>query len=92
MTQRTPMVRHGQHVYTLDNEGIGEVDQVQGDYFTVRRGLFGLGGHLHIPFEDLHEMRGDRVYVNAVRDEVEMKGWQDPPLHPGHQGQGPTRP
>lgn len=86
----TAMVQQGQHVYTLDNEKLGEVEAIMGDYFKVRRGLF--HGCLYIPLEDLHEMRQDRVYVNAVHDEVDLKGWQEPPLDSDHHGQGPTRP
>ena len=89
--QGTPMVREGQDVRTLDDEKLGEVGEVSGDYFTVKRGF--LHDDLYIPFEQLHEMRGETLYVNAVRDEVQLKGWQDAPLHREHDGgHDPTRP
>jgi hypothetical protein len=86
----TPMVQRGQDVYTLDNKRLGEVGDPTGDYFIVRRGL--LQADLFIPFEDVHEIRPERVTVNAVGNEVELKNWREQPLHRGHHGEGPTRP
>ena len=86
----TPMVQHNQDVYTLDNRRLGEVGDTSGDYFVVRRGL--LQADLYVPFEDVHEIRPERVTVNAVAGEVELKNWREQPLHRGHHGEGPTRP
>ncbi len=89
-TTSTSTVRPGQAVYSLDREKLGEVSEITGDYFTVKGGLF--HHDLYVPLGDVHEMREDALYVNAVRDEVEMKGWREQPLHSEHHGEGPTRP
>ncbi len=89
-TAGTPMVQHNQDVYTLDNRRLGEVGDTSGDYFVVRRGL--LQSDLYIPYEDVHEIRPERVTVNAVEGEIELKNWREQPLHRGHHGEGPTRP
>ncbi len=89
-TAGTPMVQHNQDVYTLDNRRLGEVGDTSGDYFVVRRGL--LQADLYIPYEDVHEIRPERVTVNAVAGEIELKNWREQPLHRGHHGEGPTRP
>lgn|GEM_PF-916334 len=86
----TPMVRRGQDVYTLDNNRLGEVGDTAGDYFVTRRGL--LQADLYIPYEDVHEIHPERVTVNAVSAEIEMKNWREQPLQRGHHGEGPTRP
>lgn len=75
----TPMVQAGQSVFTLDDDRLGEVAEAHGDFFTVKRGF--LHSDLYIPFEDVHDIRPDRVYVNAVRDEVELKAWDAEPSH-----------
>ncbi len=76
-TKGTPMVRPGQDVFTLDDDKLGEVREAVGEFFTVRRGF--LQAELYIPFEDVHDIRPDTVYVNAIRDEVELKGWDVEP-------------
>nr|MBA2364575.1 hypothetical protein [Chloroflexia bacterium] len=47
---------------------------------------------LYIPYEDVHEIHPERVTVNAVSAEIEMKNWREQPLQRGHHGEGPTRP
>lgn len=86
----TPTVRPGQDVLTLDNEKLGEVGDTSGDYFTVKRGF--LHSDLYVPYESVHDMRPDVVYVSATMDEVELKNWSERPLHRGHTSEGPTRP
>lgn len=75
----TPMVQTGQSVFTLDDDRLGEVAEAHGDFFTVKRGF--MKSELYIPFEDVHDIRPGRVYVNAVRDEVELKAWDAEPSH-----------
>lgn len=77
MSDPTPSITKGQTVFTLDDRELGRVTDVHGNYFTVSRGL--LHSKLYVTLEDLHDMRGDRVIVNAVADEVEMKNWDVPP-------------
>lgn len=84
------VVRPGQAVVTMDDDRIGTVGEILGDYFTVRRGLF--RGDLYVPLEDTRDIRPDAVYLNATAAEVDLKGWEEPPLHPEHRGGGPTRP
>lgn len=89
-TPGTPTVQPGYGVYALDSVGLGEVSDTTGDYFTVKQGL--LRPDLYIPFEDVRDIRPDTVYVNATKDEVELKNWQEQPLHREHPSAGPTRP
>ncbi|MEJ7652088.1 MAG: hypothetical protein WKH64_01375 [Chloroflexia bacterium] len=66
------------------------MSEILGDYFVVHRGL--LRSDLYIPFEDLHGMGPDTVYLNAIQDEIEIKNWSQPPIRRTHEGQGPGRP
>lgn len=86
----TPTVEPGQRVMTLDDEPLGVVSRIDGDYFVAAGGP--TGGELYIPFEQLHEWREGYIVVSATRDEVQLRGWQDRPLNTGHDSQGPTRP
>ncbi len=90
VAQGTPMVRAGQDVHTLDNHKIGDVGDTSGDYFTVRRGL--MHSDLYIPYEDVHDIRPDTVYVNATAGEVDLRNWTEQPRQRGHRSEGPTRP
>lgn len=89
-SQGTPMVRPGQAVHTLDDEKLGEVGDASGDYFTVKRGL--LHSDLYIPFEDVHDIRPDVVYVNAVAAEVDLMNWKEQPRQRSHRSEDRTRP
>lgn len=86
----TPAVERGQRVVTLDDEPLGVVARLEGDYFVVAGSP--TDSELFVPFEQLHEWRNEYIVVSATRDEVPLRGWQDRPLQTEHDSQGPTRP
>ncbi len=86
----TPTVRPGDEVYTLDAAKRGGVGDAADDYFTVKRGL--LQSELYISFEEIRDIWPGVVYVNVTADQLELKHWREPPLHPEHRSAGPTSP
>jgi hypothetical protein len=65
-----PDIRVGMTVYSMDDEKLGVIERVDEDNFTVERGWF-FHKDFMIPYDDIEEIREDRVLVRQRREDLE---------------------
>ena len=56
-------------VYSSDNERLGKVKEVTGDYFIVRRGLF--SSDIEANYASVQAVQNERVILNLTKDQVD---------------------
>ena len=81
-TRGSSDIREGMEVFDVDRDKIGSVEEVAGGgagYMKVKTGLLGLGGSWYIPFDAVREVRSDRIYLSAGKDDADRLGWNAPP-------------
>ena len=69
-----PLVEPGMYVVGVAGDEIGQVKAVRaGDFLIDRSGSLGFGPHgaVHLPFERIHVMRGDRITLDIPSSQVE---------------------
>jgi uncharacterized protein (TIGR02271 family) len=79
MTDRTWIVEPGWDVYGSDGEKIGNVAEVETEYFRVEKGLI-FKSDFYVPATAITDSSDGMVYINATKDRVEDMGWDQPPL------------
>ncbi len=70
----------GTLVFSSDGEEIGEITEVQPEYFQVKKGMF-FRKDLFIPLSAIvgTALGGDGVQVNVTREELESGNYAEPP-------------
>lgn len=72
-------IQQNYSVYGRDDQKIGTVGEVQGDYFKMDTGFLGLGTDYFVPIDAVTDVRDDRVYINATKDQLSSLGWESKP-------------
>jgi len=72
-TRTHPDIRPGLKVYDRNNEKLGEIEDLGDQGFVVGKGWL-LPKFSTIPYDDILEIRDDRVIIS--RESREMEGWQ----------------
>jgi uncharacterized protein (TIGR02271 family) len=77
---RYDQIEAGWDVYGSDGEKIGSIEEVGRSYLLVVKGLI-FTTDLYIPLNAVRELdtAEGRVYLNVAKDEVETRGWTEPP-------------
>jgi hypothetical protein len=70
----------GTLVFSSDGEEIGEITEVQGDFFHVKKGMI-FRKEVYLPLSSIvgTALGGDGIQVNLTRDEIESGDWSEPP-------------
>jgi len=69
-------------VCDLDSNKIGKAGEKLGDYFNVDAGFLGTKEY-YVPFDAVTEVRGNSVFINAYKNDLESMGWNQPPEQQG---------
>ncbi len=69
----------GMTVYGSDEEKVGSIDTVGGDYFVVRKGFFFPEDH-YIPMDAVSTYDDDAVYLRYTKDQVLEQQWTEAPV------------
>jgi hypothetical protein len=72
-------IREGMSVVGSDGENLGSVDQLEGDYMVVRKGVFFPSDH-YIPLAAVASVEGDQVVLGATRETALQHGWETQPV------------
>jgi len=86
-------ISKGWDVYGLNDEKLGTVHEVyENNYFQMDTGFLGLGKDFWIPFSAITDVRGDKVYIRADKNNLKSMGWDKKPtgLGGGISGTGPS--
>ena len=76
-TSNTWNITGGMDVVGVDNEKVGDVADVQGDYIVVSKGFF-FPTDYYIPTSAITSVT-DKVYLNVTKDEALNQGWDTLP-------------
>ena len=81
----------GTLVFGSDGEEIGEITEVQPDYFRLKKGLL-FRKDVYIPLAAITgtALGGDGVTVTMTKDEIENGDWSSPPAPGDASEAGPT--
>jgi uncharacterized protein (TIGR02271 family) len=71
-------IREGMDVCDRDGDKIGKAGETLGRFFNVDAGLLGMKEY-YVPFEAVTEVRGDAVYLNVDKDELDKMRWDQRP-------------
>jgi uncharacterized protein (TIGR02271 family) len=82
-------VRPGWAVIGSDGEKIGDVTEVRSSYLLLQKGLIFVKD-IYVPMAAVQdvELDGERVMVDATKDGIEDKGWDEPPADTGYEAAG----
>lgn len=76
--QTRSQLRSGMNVLGSDDDKLGEVDRLEGDYVVVKRGhLF--PNDYYVPTTSIASINGDTVYLTEAKDAADRLGWDTPP-------------
>jgi hypothetical protein len=80
-TSGSQRVTDGMNVYDVNGEKIGKVtgSNASADYFTLEKGLI-FHHDYYVPMSAVSRLDPDGVYLNVAKDDVENRGWENPPL------------
>lgn len=67
-----PEVRVGMTAYGMDGERLGMIERIDEDSLTIERGWF-FHKDSTIPYDDIEEVREDRVIVRQRREDFERR-------------------
>lgn len=70
-------IRPGWEIIGSDGTKIGDVDQVEPDYFVVSQGWI-FTSERYIPISAVREIVQDRIFLSVTGDEIESFGWDSP--------------
>ncbi len=76
-------LRVGMHVYSSDDHQIGTISEIGQSHFKCDTGFLGLGKDFWIPFSAITDVRGDRVYLRADKNNLKSMGWDKKPTNLG---------
>lgn len=68
----------GMDVYGSDDEKVGSVADVQGDYVVVSKGFF-FPTDYYVPLSAINTVSEDRVYLSVTKDNALNQGWDSIP-------------
>lgn len=71
-------IDNGWDVYSADGDKIGDVEEVHPHYLTVSKGFF-FPTEKYVPVAAITNVDGERVYVNASKQEIDNLGWDTIP-------------
>jgi uncharacterized protein (TIGR02271 family) len=71
-------IDHGYDVFAADGEKIGDVQEVYPHYLVVSKGFF-FPTERYVPVNAITDVREERVYVSATKDQVDSMGWDTIP-------------
>jgi len=76
------IVQPGTDVYGSDDNKVGSVDDIQGEYLVVHKGFFFPKDH-YIPFSAIASHTDDRINLNVTADEATSMDWDQAPVSSG---------
>ena len=71
------VLEEGLDLYSSDGEKIGHVEEINPDFFLVKKGLF--RSDLYIPRTAEERAEGNNIYLNLTKDELESGDYDQPP-------------
>ncbi|GCE13010.1 DUF2171 domain-containing protein [Tengunoibacter tsumagoiensis] len=85
MTHWTPKnLRKHQHVYTSDEQNLGQVNAIYEDSFVVHKGVF--ARHRYFPYSVIARMENDTIHLSLNADEAAQMKWEKRPDYEDHLG------
>lgn len=72
------------HVYSSDQQDVGQVTETYKDSFEFHKGLF--SKHHYIPYELVTTVENNRVQVNISAKELAQMKWEIRPDYEHHEG------
>lgn len=78
-TNTTWNITGGMDVVGADNDKVGDVADIQGDYIVVSKGFF-FPTDYYIPTSAITSV-SDKVYLNVTKDEALNQGWDTAPVY-----------
>jgi len=86
-TQTT--IERGTNVYGSDGEKVGDVSEVQNDYFVIEKGFI-FTTDLYIPTSMVHSQDADGLHLSLSKDEIEKGDWSSVPVLSDQDAPGPV--
>jgi len=71
-------IDHGYDVFAADGEKVGDVQEVHPHYLVVSKGFF-FPTERYVPVSAITDVRDERVYVSATKDQIDSQGWDSIP-------------
>jgi len=80
-TSNSQRIADGMTVYDVNGEKIGAVSgyTTSGAYFKLEKGLI-FHHDYYVPMSAVSRLDPDGVYLNVLKDDIEDRGWDNPPL------------
>jgi uncharacterized protein (TIGR02271 family) len=75
-TTYTSPLQIGTHAYSSDGEKIGDVVEVQSNYFVIEKGII-FTSDLYIPMSAVASRDDDGVRLSMTKDEIENGDWSE---------------
>lgn len=79
-------IQVGWNVIGSDNEQVGQVDRVEGEYFVVSKGWI-FTSERFIPITAVQRIEPDNVYLSVSGEQIEERGWDSPEAIQSHLAQ-----
>lgn len=76
--QEPLQLRQGMDVVGADDDKVGDVDRLEGDYVVVKKGFF-FPKDYYIPTSAFTTADGDKAYLNVTKDDALNQGWDVAP-------------
>ena len=76
--QSRSQIRPGMDVLGSDDNKLGEVDRLEGDYVVVKRGLL-FPNDYYVPATSIASIDEDNLYLTETKDAADRLGWDTPP-------------
>lgn len=71
-------LRKGNTVYDTEGKKVGEIEEVHGDHFTIRKGFI-FKKDLFIPTAAVGRMAGTDLHLNVRQGDIDALGWDTAP-------------
>lgn len=79
MSYQEPLqLRQGMDVVGSDDDKVGDVDRLEGDYVVVKKGFF-FPKDYYIPTSAFTTVDADKAYLNVTKDDALNQGWDVAP-------------
>jgi len=79
----------GTTVYSSDGDKIGDIAEVQPNYFVIEKGFI-FTEDLYIPASAVAASDADGVRLNLTKDEIDAQDWSSVPVLSDQQSPGPV--
>ncbi|HET9014573.1 MAG TPA: DUF2171 domain-containing protein [Thermomicrobiaceae bacterium] len=83
-------IQHGWDVEDNNGNKVGDVAEVAGTYIVVSQGWL-FPTERYVPRSALREVRDNKVFLTVSKDEIDQRGWDQPPLTSTTAPAGTTR-